>query len=109
MPSHRTALPTVLEAALAAANLGARTVLQRGGSGHGGSAGGVRGPLRTAAIELGDGIANSQCETYPGPALRFTEAYLALWPTLPNTPAEHTAPYASHAVARSTTFNRLRI
>jgi hypothetical protein len=28
----------------------------------------------------------------PGQALRFTEAYLALWPTLPNALAERAAP-----------------
>jgi hypothetical protein len=49
--------------------------------------------LRNAAIELGDGVANSLiARELPGHALRFTEAYLALWPTLPNTPAERTAP-----------------
>jgi len=46
-------------------------------------------PLRHAAGEIGDAIANEYvARDLPGVLERFTDDYLALWPTLPNTPPE---------------------
>ncbi len=50
-------------------------------------------PLRHAAREIGDAIANEyMARDLPGVLERFTDAYLALWATLPNTPAERAQP-----------------
>lgn len=83
------AKPAVLEAAMSACRRSVPSV-----SALPAYAGGAFADrLRNAAIELGDGVANSlMARDLPGQALRWTEAYLARWPTLPSTPAEHAPP-----------------
>jgi hypothetical protein len=78
-----------VEAAMSACRRSVPSVSALPGTSGGAFADTVRG----AAIQLGDGVANSlMARDLPTALDKFTKAYLALWPTLPNTPAEHAVP-----------------